>query len=159
VCLTLRWANISTPPVRAWGAGISQQPPHGLQLSSFRSMRYLSMPPLANVSAAEPPAGPPPMTATLRLRCSLGLDLLAVIRKRRYVKGELGVMWEWSNFGCSRRSAGVRWRIWRQQTKSCCCGGLERVWGFKFRFFCFPVRNWALILKLCKETKMFLTWN
>ncbi|KAJ6676826.1 hypothetical protein OIU85_010044 [Salix viminalis] len=77
-------------------------PPHGLQLSIFRSMRYVSMPPLANVSAAAPPAGPPPMTATLRLRFwSLGLDLLAVIRKRRYGNGELGVVWGWINFGCS----------------------------------------------------------
>jgi len=25
VCFTLRWASISTPPVRAWGAGIPQQ--------------------------------------------------------------------------------------------------------------------------------------
>eukprot|EP00444_Apocalathium_aciculiferum_P010351 CAMPEP_0183386718 /NCGR_PEP_ID=MMETSP0370-20130417/2632_1 /TAXON_ID=268820 /ORGANISM="Peridinium aciculiferum, Strain PAER-2" /LENGTH=50 /DNA_ID=CAMNT_0025565123 /DNA_START=28 /DNA_END=176 /DNA_ORIENTATION=+ len=34
-------------------------PPHGLQLSSLRSMRYVSMPALASVSAQDAPAGPP----------------------------------------------------------------------------------------------------
>ncbi|KAK8652381.1 hypothetical protein V6N13_061400 [Hibiscus sabdariffa] len=53
-------------------------PPHGLQLSSLRSIRNVSMPPFARVSAAAPPAGPPPMTATLRLRLlSLGEVLAA----------------------------------------------------------------------------------
>lgn len=60
------------------------------------------MPPLANVSAAAPPAGPPPMTATRRLRFwSFGLDLLAVIRKRLYEKEDMGFVWEWSTLGCS----------------------------------------------------------
>ncbi|KAK2357551.1 geranylgeranyl diphosphate reductase, chloroplastic [Trifolium repens] len=43
-------------------------PPHGLQLSIFLSMRKVSTPPFASVSAAAPPAGPPPMTATRRFR-------------------------------------------------------------------------------------------
>mmetsp|Transcript_101971 Transcript_101971/g.266150 ORF Transcript_101971/g.266150 Transcript_101971/m.266150 type:complete len:227 (-) Transcript_101971:65-745(-) len=45
-------------------------PPHGLQLSSLRSMRYVSMPALASVSAQLAPAGPPPTTATRNLRPS-----------------------------------------------------------------------------------------
>ena len=45
-------------------------PPHGLQLSILRSTRKVSQPPLAKVSAAHAPAGPPPMTATRSLRPS-----------------------------------------------------------------------------------------
>ena len=45
-------------------------PPHGLQLSIFLSTRKVSQPPLAKVSAAHAPAGPPPMTATRSLRPS-----------------------------------------------------------------------------------------
>lgn len=41
-------------------------------------MRNVSIPPFARVSAAAPPAGPPPMTATLRFRLlSFGEDLAA----------------------------------------------------------------------------------
>ena len=43
-------------------------PPQGLQLSILRSMRNVSQPPLASVSAAHAPAGPPPTTATRSLR-------------------------------------------------------------------------------------------
>ncbi|KAI3766845.1 hypothetical protein L2E82_16920 [Cichorium intybus] len=43
-------------------------PPQGLALSILRSMRKVSIPPLARVSAAAPPAGPPPTTATRRFR-------------------------------------------------------------------------------------------
>lgn len=49
------------------------------------------MPPWARVSAAAPPAGPPPMTATLRLRpVTLGLDLEALMRSLRGVEMEVG---------------------------------------------------------------------
>mmetsp|Transcript_4970 Transcript_4970/g.18631 ORF Transcript_4970/g.18631 Transcript_4970/m.18631 type:complete len:305 (+) Transcript_4970:1084-1998(+) len=48
-------------------------PPQGLQLSILRSMRKVSQPPLARVSAAQAPAGPPPMTATRSLRPSRDL--------------------------------------------------------------------------------------
>ena len=51
-----------------WHNGIA--PPQGLQLSIFRSMRKVSIPSLANWSAALAPAGPPPTTATLSLRPS-----------------------------------------------------------------------------------------
>ncbi|KAJ0585729.1 hypothetical protein HanHA89_Chr05g0204041 [Helianthus annuus] len=60
-------------------------PPQGFALSILRSMRMVSIPPLARVSAAAPPAGPPPTTATRRFRpVSLGLDLLARILTRRW---------------------------------------------------------------------------
>lgn len=64
-------------------------PPHGLQLSILRSMRKVSTPPFARVSAAAPPAGPPPMTATRRLRpSSFGLDIPATtVNFRRWVDG------------------------------------------------------------------------
>jgi hypothetical protein len=39
-------------------------PPHGLALSSLRSIKKVSIPAFANVSAAEEPAGPDPTTAT-----------------------------------------------------------------------------------------------
>ena len=41
-------------------------PTHTLQLSILRSIRYVSTPPLARVSAAQAPEGPPPTTATRR---------------------------------------------------------------------------------------------
>ena len=45
-------------------------PPQGLQLSILRSIRYVSTPPLASVSAAQAPDGPPPITATRSGRSS-----------------------------------------------------------------------------------------
>merc|ERR1719230_664871 len=39
-------------------------PPQGLQLSSLRSIIYVSIPAFASVSAAHAPEGPPPTTAT-----------------------------------------------------------------------------------------------
>lgn len=51
------------------------------------------MPPLARVSAAAPPAGPPPITATLRLRLvSLGLDLEAKTWSLSFLGG---FVWDW----------------------------------------------------------------
>mmetsp|Transcript_45815 Transcript_45815/g.102792 ORF Transcript_45815/g.102792 Transcript_45815/m.102792 type:complete len:203 (+) Transcript_45815:1301-1909(+) len=43
-------------------------PPHGLQLSNFLSIKKVSMPACARVSAAHAPPGPPPTTATRSLR-------------------------------------------------------------------------------------------
>jgi hypothetical protein len=44
-------------------------PPHGFAVDGgFRSNKKVSTPPLARASAAEGPAGPPPITATLSLR-------------------------------------------------------------------------------------------
>jgi hypothetical protein len=44
-------------------------PPHGFGVDGgFRSNKKVSTPPLASASAAEDPAGPPPITATLSLR-------------------------------------------------------------------------------------------
>lgn len=45
-------------------------PPHGLQLSIFRSTRYVSTPLFASSSAVHAPAGPPPTTATFSGRSS-----------------------------------------------------------------------------------------
>lgn len=68
-------------------------PPQGLQLSSFLSIRNVSMPPLANVSAAEPPAGPPPTMATRRFRPdSLGLNLPAMTLSFRWGR-VWGLVW------------------------------------------------------------------
>ena len=56
-------------------------PPHGLQLSILRSTRKVSQPPLAKVSAAHAPAGPPPMTATRSLRPSRAFpEALTVVK-------------------------------------------------------------------------------
>lgn len=79
-------------------------PPHGLQLSILRSIRNVSIPPLASVSAAAPPAGPPPITATRRLRpATLGLVLAA--RTWNLLGVKLGFDWE-VKLGFSR----VVWR-------------------------------------------------
>lgn len=44
-------------------------PPHGFGVDGgFRSNKKVSMPPLARASAAEDPAGPPPITAARSLR-------------------------------------------------------------------------------------------
>lgn len=44
-------------------------PPHGFGVDGgFRSNRKVSTPPLAKASAAEDPAGPPPITAARSLR-------------------------------------------------------------------------------------------
>lgn len=43
-------------------------PPHGLAVEGLRSKRKVSTPPAANASAAEEPAGPPPITAARSLR-------------------------------------------------------------------------------------------
>lgn len=66
------------------GANESEEPEENtdargvtLQLSSLRSMRVVSTPPLARVSAAHAPPGPPPMTATRRGLSSLAPSLTA----------------------------------------------------------------------------------
>lgn len=54
------------------------------------------MPPLARVSAAEPPAGPPPTTATRRFRpVTFGLVLAALTWSLRWFEGfrEMGFAW------------------------------------------------------------------
>lgn len=52
------------------------------------------MPPLASVSAAAPPAGPPPITATLRFRLvSFGLDLEALMTWKLSLSFR-GLVWE-----------------------------------------------------------------
>mmetsp|Transcript_39320 Transcript_39320/g.90869 ORF Transcript_39320/g.90869 Transcript_39320/m.90869 type:complete len:215 (+) Transcript_39320:1023-1667(+) len=51
-------------------------PPHGLQLSNFLSIKKVSIPALAKVSAAHAPPGPPPTTATRSLRPSTGMRSL-----------------------------------------------------------------------------------
>ncbi|KAG6545366.1 hypothetical protein Mapa_013215 [Marchantia paleacea] len=51
-------------------------PPQGLALSSFLSNMKVSIPPWARVSAAHPPAGPPPTTATRNFLPSKALLLL-----------------------------------------------------------------------------------
>lgn len=43
-------------------------PPHGLAVAGLRSKRKVSIPPVAKASAAEDPAGPPPITATRSLQ-------------------------------------------------------------------------------------------
>ena len=106
------------------------------------------MPPLANVSAAEPTAGSPPMTATLRLRRSLRLDLLAVIRKRRCVKGELGVVWEWSNFGCSREECRSAVKDLKTTDSKSFCYGVD-LRGFEPSNFASSVFRLKLMLVLC----------
>lgn len=47
-------------------------PPHGLAVEGLRSKRKVSTPPAASASAAEDPAGPPPMTAARSLRPGRG---------------------------------------------------------------------------------------
>lgn len=42
-------------------------PPQGFVPEGLRSIRYVSIPPLARVSAALAPAGPPPITAARSL--------------------------------------------------------------------------------------------
>lgn len=85
-------------------------PPHGLQLSIFRSIRNVSIPPLARVSAAEPPAGPPPIMATRRLRpVTLGLNFPATMRRLRLV----GVDWDFGRV----RDLWFSGEVWRRGTK------------------------------------------
>lgn len=43
-------------------------PPHGLAPDGLLSMRYVSIPPLDRASAADEPAGPPPITAARSFR-------------------------------------------------------------------------------------------
>ena len=57
-------------------------PPQGLEEAGLRSKRKVSMPPAARVSAAEDPAGPPPMTAARSLRPERGgLDIEEMMRE------------------------------------------------------------------------------
>ena len=51
-----------------------------LQLSSLRSIRMVSMPPLARVSAVHAPEGPPPITATRSFLSSTAPSLIAHTR-------------------------------------------------------------------------------
>ena len=57
ILVTLR-SMISSGRSNSSGAQ-GMAPPQGLQLSILRSMRKVSQPPLARVSAAQAPAGPP----------------------------------------------------------------------------------------------------
>lgn len=54
-------------------------PPHGLAVEGLRSKRKVSTPPAAKASAADEPAGPPPITAARSWRPERGLDEVAVI--------------------------------------------------------------------------------
>lgn len=64
-------------------------PPQGLAPVGFRSKRKVSTPPEASASAAEEPAGPPPMTAARRLRPEIG-GLVDDLRQRIRDLGRLG---------------------------------------------------------------------
>mmetsp|Transcript_47299 Transcript_47299/g.146460 ORF Transcript_47299/g.146460 Transcript_47299/m.146460 type:complete len:233 (+) Transcript_47299:1427-2125(+) len=71
-------------------------PPQGLQLSSLRSMRKVSMPARARESAQEAPPGPPPTTATRSFRPSGSLrpaqrmTLASASSRRRTAPGAAG---------------------------------------------------------------------
>lgn len=54
-------------------------PPHGFATDGgLRSKRKVSTPPEARASAAEDPAGPPPITAARSLRPEMDLEALMV---------------------------------------------------------------------------------
>lgn len=54
-------------------------PPQGLAVEGLRSKRYVSIPPEARASAAEEPAGPPPITATRSLPPLIGALLVEAV--------------------------------------------------------------------------------
>lgn len=101
-------------------------PPQGLEEAGLRSKRKVSMPPAARVSAAEDPAGPPPMTAARSLRPERGgLDIEEMMREeglevekgvvlmeresKRVLERELRL--EGGDYRGRRRSRGRRRRI------------------------------------------------
>ncbi|KAF5807214.1 hypothetical protein HanRHA438_Chr05g0240381 [Helianthus annuus] len=121
-------------------------PPQGFALSILRSMRMVSIPPLARVSAAAPPAGPPPTTATRRFRpVSLGLDLLARILTRRWWDLGRVVMEvvEWWFSGEEWRRPVKDLRVMEAMVVD--CGGVG--WGVsEVVWFCKILRIWFEIL-------------
>lgn len=79
-------------------------PPHGLAVvGGLRSRRKVSMPPVARASAAEEPAGPPPITAARSFRPESEAAIL--------------MEWEWVlwcgiDFMVMDEGKNVEWRWW-----------------------------------------------
>ncbi|KAJ0602068.1 hypothetical protein HanIR_Chr03g0135641 [Helianthus annuus] len=70
-------------------------PPHGLAPLGVRSKRYVSIPPDANASAAEDPAGPPPITAAVSFRpeiCVFEVEVAEMVSLGRGVNLGFGVL-------------------------------------------------------------------
>lgn len=70
-------------------------PPHGFGVDGgLRSNRKVSTPPLASASAAEDPAGPPPITAARSLRPAIDgrveFDAEMVSKRKRRLGFEVG---------------------------------------------------------------------
>lgn len=59
-------------------------PPQGLEVDGLRSKRKVSMPAEARASAAEDPAGPPPITAARSFRPEMGALEEVMVRERGF---------------------------------------------------------------------------
>jgi hypothetical protein len=102
-----RWAAKYPHHARRAARRAAGAPPHKirtLQLSILRSRSATSTPPLARVSAAQAPLGPPPITATRSFRLSASPSLAAWTRTDR-----LRPIWRPAT---ARRCAEARWRGW-----------------------------------------------
>lgn len=88
-------------------------PPQGLAAAGLRSNKKVSMPPRAIASAAEEPAGPPPITATRSFLPEMWwLDLMMRV-----------VGFFWMDFGVLK----VKWREWSGWDWAAIFGVLVRV--------------------------------
>lgn len=76
---SMRWRGIENSSSMHRGMA----PPHGLAVEGLRSKRKVSTPPAARASAAEDPAGPPPITAARSLRPGRGALAVMARQARR----------------------------------------------------------------------------
>lgn len=93
-----RWATLLATSIHNIRRHARKQVRPTLQLSSLRSIKNVSTPPLASVSAVQAPDGPPPITATRSFLSSTAPSLMAHTRKPTARSALLVGALHWSSF-------------------------------------------------------------